>query len=303
MGMNGRYQTFLSFAIGLIAGIFILSQLAFTTNKENKEGSVAPVFVLPKVPGQMNFAGEPVPLDRREVNEAFDRELIYNYGNPAHISYILKLSTRFFPIIEKRLKENGVPDDFKYLCVAEGNLQNMISRVGAIGFWQFMSNTARGFNLEVNDNVDERYDVIKSTDAACKYLKNAYARFGSWTAAAASYNCGQGAYNQQATFQQTKYYYDLNLPDETNQYLFRILTIKYLMSNAKEMGYTVNNENGYHPYDTKPVMVTTTISNLAQWALDHKTNYKMLRLLNPWIRGRSLAVSKNKSYTIQLPAE
>lgn len=303
--MNGRTKYVLCFLLGLLTGILIIAQLAFKENEKKEEkndGYAPPQLFLPKVPEQMSFAGEQVPLHRWEVTEAFDRELIYNYGNAAHISYILKLSKRFFPIIEERLKVNGVPDDFKYLCVAESNLQNAISRVGATGFWQFMSYTGPGYNLEINKNVDDRYHVSKSTDAACMYLKQAYAKFGNWTAAAASYNCGQGGYNQQATFQQTKYYYDLQLPEETNKYIFRILTFKYLISNATELGYTVNDENGYKPYNTKSVNISATIPNLAQWALDNKTTYKMLKLLNPWMRGRSLVVKPGKSYVVKLPA-
>lgn len=298
-----RTKSLIHFALGVITGILIILQLSFKEKKDNQAGSSAPQFLLPAVPDEMSFAGEPVPLDRWEVNEAFDRELIYNYSNPGHITYILKLSKRFFPAIEDRLKENGVPDDFKYLCVAESNLQNLISRSGATGFWQFMSYTGPGFNLEINNNVDDRYNVLKSTDAACKYLKQAYTRFGSWTAAAASFNCGQGGYNQQAIFQQTKYYYDLQLPEETNKYIFRILAFKYLMSNAKEMGYMVNDENGYQTLNTKTIIVTSSISNLANWAMDNRTTYKMLRLLNPWMRGRSLIVKPGKSYVVKLPAD
>ena len=304
--MTGRTKTMVYFSLGVITGIFIISQFAFKENGkkgEHTSGYAPPQLFLPKVPHQMDFAGEQVPLKRWEISEAFDRELIYNYSNPGHISYILKLSKRFFPLIEQRLKENGVPDDFKYLCVAESNLQNATSRVGATGFWQFMNYTGPGYNLEINDQIDERYNVLKSTDAACMYLKQAYTKFGSWTAAAASYNCGHGGYNQRATFQQTKYYYDLQLPEETNKYIFRILTFKYLISNAKELGYMVDDENGYQPYKTKSVNISVSIPNLAEWALDNKTTYKMLKLLNPWMRGRSLIVKPGKSYTVNLPAD
>lgn len=302
--MTSRSKSVILFLSGIVMGILIIFQLAFKENdKKQQNKSARAAFYLPKVPDEMNFAGEKVPLERWEVNEAFDRELIYNYTNYGHISYILKLSQRFFPVIEERLKENGVPDDFKFLCVAESNLQNVISKVGATGFWQFMNYTGPEFNMEINSNVDERYNVIKSTDAACKYLKQAYAKFGSWTAAAASYNCGQGGYNQQAVFQQTKNYYDLQLPDETNKYIFRILTFKYLITNAKEIGYTVNDTNGYDPFDTKDIIITASVPNLATWAISNKTTYKMLKLLNPWMRGRSLPVKPGKSYVVKLPAD
>jgi hypothetical protein len=306
--MTSRTKAIIYFSLGVLAGVLLISQLAFRENdkkgKKQQAGqyAAAPKLYLPQVPEEMTFAGEKVPLERWEINEAFDRELIYNYNTPGHLSYILKLSKRYFPLIEERLKQNGVPDDFKYLCVAESNLQNLTSRVGATGFWQFMSYTGPGFNLDINANTDERYDVIKSTDAACKYLKQAYAKFGNWTAAAASYNCGMGGYNNQATFQQTKYYYDLLLPEETSKYIFRILTFKHLMSNAAEMGYMVNDDNGYKPFNTKTVTVSSSISNLAQWALDNGTNYKMLKLLNPWMREKFLTVKAGKSYEVKLPA-
>lgn len=306
--MTGRTKGIIYFSLGVLTGIFIISQLAFRENDKKKAATEntaryppPPQLYLPKVPDQMTFAGEKVPVERWEVKEAFDRELIYNYNNPGHISYILKLSKRYFPLIEQRLAQNGVPDDFKYLCVAESNLQNVISRVGATGFWQFMNYTGPGYNLEINDNVDDRYDVLKATDAACKYLKQAYAKFGNWTAAAASYNCGMGGYNQQVTFQQTKYYYDLQLPEETNKYIFRILSFKHLMSNAKDFGYMVDESNGYQPFNTRTVTVSSSIPNLAVWALNNGTTYKMLKLLNPWMRARSLNVAAGKSYAVRLP--
>jgi membrane-bound lytic murein transglycosylase D len=307
--MTGKAKFLIIFSLGVLTGIFIISQLAFRENEkkaknDEKQGqyAAAPEVYVPRLPDEISFAGEKVPMERWDVREAFDRELIYNYNAPGHITYLLKLSKRYFPLIEQRLKENGVPDDFKYLCVAEGNLQNLTSRVGATGFWQFMSGTAPGYNIEVNSNVDERYDVIKSTDAACKYLKQAYAKFGNWTAAAASYNCGMGGYNNFASFQQTKYYYDLALPEETSKYMFRILSFKVLMGNSKELGFMVDEKNGYGPLDVKTVTVSSSIPSLAQWAIDNGTTYKILKILNPWLRERSLNVRPGKSYIIKLPA-
>jgi membrane-bound lytic murein transglycosylase D len=305
--MTTKIKSIILFSMGALATALFFSQVAFKENDKKGGGNSAHAnapqqqFYLPEVPDQMTLFGEKVPLERWEIREAFDRELIYNYNNPGHISYILKLSKRYFPLIEERLKANGVPDDFKYLCVAESNLQNLISRVGATGFWQFMKTTSPGYNLTVTNEVDERYDVLKSTEAACKYLKQGYAKFGNWTAAAASYNCGMGGYNAQATFQQTKNYYDLLLPDETNKYIFRILTFKHLISNATELGYMVNDNNGYKPFNTREVTVSSSIPNLAQWALNNGTTYKMLKILNPWMRGRSLPVAGGKTYIVKLP--
>lgn len=305
--INGKIKFTIVFVLGMIAGIFIISQFAFKENEPQKKNKndkqiVPPQVFLPQVPDDISFAGEKVPLERWEVYEAFDRELIYNYNNTGNISYILKLSKRFFPVIEQKLKENGLPDDFKYLCVAESNLQNLSSPVGAKGFWQFMKDTAPGFNMEVNDNVDERYDVAKSTVGACRYLKAAFEKYGNWTSAAASYNCGMGRFSDLSTFQQTKYYYDLQLPEETNKYLFRILAIKYLLNNVQQMGYMVNDSNGYQPVKTKTVIISSTIPDLAQWALNNGTTYKMLKILNPWLRDRSLNVKSGKDYVIKLPA-
>ena len=297
-------KTTVFFILGMIAGVLIIFQLAFRSDKKVEDKYVQktiPQLYLPTVPTEFSFAGEKVPLDRWDVNEAFDRELIYNYNNAGHISYLLKLSKRYFPMIEKKLKENDVPDDFKYLCVAESNLQNLASGVGAKGFWQFMKDTGTGYGLEINDNVDERYDMEKSTDVACKYLNQAFSKFGNWTAAAASYNCGMGRFGDVSSFQQTKYYYDLQLPDETNKYIFRILSFKYLMNNAKEFGYMVDDANGYQPIKIKTIAIDAPIANLAQWALDHGSTYKMLKILNPWLRDRSLIARSGKTYIIKLP--
>ena len=297
--LNARLVIFFA---GLIAGIAVVGILAFNAGNQKPAALMPYKWHSPTLPQKMDFAGEAVPLDRWEIREELDRQLLYNYYWQNNILYIMKLANRYFPIIEERLKANGVPDDFKYLCVAESNLQNAISKVGAVGFWQFMSYTAPGYNLELNDQVDHRYDVIRSTDAACKYLKLAYQKFGSWTAAAASYNCGQGGYSSHSTYQKTKNYYDLLLPEETNRYIFRILTFKYILSNAEQLGFVMEDNQLYQPPSVKTITVTQSIPNLADFAIQHGTTYKMLKLLNPWLRARSLTVKAGKSYMIRLPA-
>ena len=295
---------FLCFLSGLIAGLAIITQFAFNTAGNGSEKTVAAMpykWQSPVLPEKLDFAGEPVPLHRWEIREEMDRQLLYNYYYQNSILYTLKLANRYFPLIEERLKANGIPGDFKYLCVAESNLQNAISKVGAVGFWQFMSYTAPGYNLEVNEQVDQRYDVIRSTDAACKYLKLAYQKFGSWTAAAASYNCGQGGYNSHANFQKTKNYYDLQLPEETNRYIFRILTFKYIIENAEQLGFVLEKNQLYTLPAVTTVSVTESIPNLADFAIQQGTTYKMLKILNPWLRGRTLSVRSGKSYVIRLP--
>lgn len=296
-------NNFATWFFGLIAGILLTAVFAFQQNiNDNQKPATVHQWPAPPLPDQISFAGEQAPLDQRDVKERLDRQILFNYYQPANVLYMLKLANRYFPVIEERLRANGVPDDFKYLCVAESNLvAESISRSGAVGYWQFMSVTAPGYNLEVNKDVDQRYDIIKATDAACKYLKSAHAKFGSWTAAAASYNCGQGGYNSQATFQQSNNYYDLMLPEETNRYIFRILAFKYLMENAAQFGFQLKDDERYAPLKTRNVTIDASIPNLTKFALDNGTNYKNLRLLNPWLRGRSLTVKPGKTYLIVLP--
>jgi membrane-bound lytic murein transglycosylase D len=297
-------STVLNVAAGLLLGLFVAAQFSFIKDKGWSEKKSETVYHSPDLPKELSFATEKVPLDRWDVKERFDREVLFNYYNQANILYLLKLSNRYFPIISERLKANGIPDDFKYLCVAESNLlSGARSSVGATGYWQFMNGTAPGYGLEVNSQVDYRSDIVKSTDAACKYLKQAYEKFGSWTAAAASYNCGMGGYNGQADYQGTNYYYDLLLPEETNRYIFRILAFKHLLENAESLGFKLKEEEKYHPIPYREVTVTSSIANLAQFAQQNGTTYKMLRQLNPWLKGRSLTVSGGRSYAIRLPKE
>lgn len=299
--MKRQTTAIINIAIGLVLGLLITAQFAFKDNSKKNEEAEAKYFT-PSLPEQLSFAGEIVPLDRWDVKERLDREVLFNYYNQANILFLKKLANRYFPIISARLKANGVPDDFKYLCVAESNLlAGARSGVGATGFWQFMNGTAPGYGLVVNDQVDDRYDIEKSTDAAAKYLKQAYAKFGNWTAAAASYNCGMGGYNGQATYQGTLNYYDLLLPEETNRYIFRILAFKHLMEASEEMGFVLKDEEKYAEVPYRTVTVNSSIDNLAQFAKENGTTYKMLRLMNPWVRGKSLTVKSGNSYEIKLP--
>lgn len=294
---------------GIVLGAGIVSLVAF--NKINvaeekvevkPDGRLQYKWFAPQLPPKASFAGEAVPLDRWEVRERYDRELLMNYYMHGSLMYILKLSYRQFPIIEKELKANGIPDDFKYLCVAESSLQNLSSPAGAKGYWQFMNATAPAFGLEISTDVDERYNLKLATQAACKYFIQAYKKFGSWTAAAASYNCGMGGYNSQVTFQGSDNYYDLALPEETNRYIFRILAFKNLISSANSWGYTLAPEDVYQPLRTKTITVTSAIPNLATFATENGSNYKVLKIMNPWLRERSFSPKAGKTYEIELPA-
>ncbi|NDC42256.1 MAG: lytic transglycosylase domain-containing protein [Chitinophagia bacterium] len=212
------------------------------------------------------------------------------------------MTGRYFPVIEERLKANGIPEDMKYVCVAESSLQqNALSGVGAASFWQFMKDTGPNYGLEINEEVDERFNVAKATDAACKYFKQAYDKFGSWTAAAASYNCGMSAYSKQVAFQGGQQYYDLIFPEETNRYVFRILAMKYLLSDPKRAGNIIEKNELFKPLTGRSIAVTTTIPDLAIWAREHNSSYKMLKIYNPWLRAHQLTVKAGKEYVIVLP--
>ncbi|HEU4470338.1 MAG TPA: lytic transglycosylase domain-containing protein [Flavisolibacter sp.] len=292
-----QYRAAGSFVLGALFSLFLFSQFAF---KKNEQPGAR--WTSPAMPAQLSFAGEKVPVERWDVKEKFDRELLMNYYSPGTIIYLMKLANRNFPIISARLKANGVPDDFKYLCIAESNMQSWaISKSGAVGYWQFMDGTAPGYGLETTSQVDQRQDLERATDAACKYLKQAYARFGNWTAAAASYNCGQAGYNNQAGFQRTVNYYDLHLPEETNKYIFRILAFKYLLENSGDLGFAITEEEKYKEIPSRSVTITSSIPDLAQYAISNGTSYKVLKLMNPWIKGRSLTVAKGRSYELKLP--
>jgi membrane-bound lytic murein transglycosylase D len=300
-----RLNGVLNFACGALLTLLLVSQFAFKDKnvfKSKEEGGHQ--WYAPAIPSQLSFSGEKVPLERWDVKEKFDREFLLNYYSPGTVIYLLKLANRNFPIISARLKANGVPDDFKYLCIAESNMQSWaVSKAGAVGYWQFLNGTAPGYGLEVSNEVDQRQDLEKATDAACKYFKQSYEKFGNWTAAAASYNCGQGGYNSQLTSQRTNNYYDLQLPEETNKYIFRILTFKYLLEHANELGFSITDEEKYQPIPSRDITVSSTISDLVQFAQDNGTNYKMLRSLNPWIKGKSLTVRAGKTYVVKVPAK
>lgn len=308
--MQLKLKPILYFSVGLIVGVGAFFMLSFRetgkddgTVKVKEDGKLQYKWYQPELPKTLAFAQERVPLERWEVRERLERELIINYYMHGTTLYILKLTTRYFPMIEQKLKANGVPDDFKYLCVAESALQNQVSAVGASGFWQFMKETGPRYGLEINNEVDERYHPAKATDAACAYLKEAYGKFYSWTAAAASYNCGIGGYTKQIEYQHKSNYYDLAFPEETNRYIFRILALKILLSNADAHGYILHGNEAWRPIKTRTVSVDTTVKDLAQFALDNGSSYKMLKLLNPWLRAHTLTVKPGKVYQIEFPMD
>ena len=214
---------------------------------------------------------------------------------------MLKRAQRWFPVIEPILEKNGIPDDFKYISVIESNLDNVVSPAGATGFWQFVKGTAPKYNLEIRDEVDERYHLEKSTQAACDYLREAYDKFGSWATAAASYNMGIDGVAKQIERQKTSNYFNFILNDETSRYLFRAIAMKIIMNNPELYGFSVEEFEKYKPYETYEVEVNSDIKDLALWAKDKGINYKWLKILNPWLRDNTLNVPPGKTYKIKLP--
>jgi len=294
----------------IIAVCMVAAVLAATgcwaINKSHDEPDPTPnqyanTITAPPVPQSMTFAGEEVPLDVYWVREALDRELIINCYQHSKTLRIIKLSSRIFPVIEKILKEEGVPDDFKYLCVAESGLENVTSPAKAGGYWQFIPSTAKVYGLEVSTDVDERCHLEKSPRAACRYLKKMKNQFGSWTMAAAGYNRGDGGLQAAVDDQQVHNYWDIWLNSETSRYVYRILSFKLIFENPKAYGVTICPSQMYHPVETKTVTVTSTIPSLPRFAEEHHITYRELRNLNPWINNNRLTVASGKSYKIEIP--
>ena len=250
-----------------------------------------------------DFAGEKTPLQITDVRERLDRELLINANLDATTLLIIKRANRFFPIIEPILQKNNIPDDFKYLAVIESALLNAVSSSGARGVWQFMPDTAKERGMEVNDIVDERYHLEKSTEAACKYLQAAKDKFGSWTLAAASYNGGMNGINKKIEEQKVTDYYDLALTEETSRYVFRILALKEIMKNPEKYGFTIFASDLYSNIPTKKIEVDSTINDLADFAKTQGINYKILKIHNPWLRDKKLINLSKKKYEIQIPLE
>lgn len=253
------------------------------------------------LPTEINFAGETVPTTDNDVSERLDREMVTNINYHSNTTLVLKRANKVFPIIEPILKANGIPDDFKYLAVIESSLVNAVSPAGARGVWQFMPTTAKEYGMEVSSEVDERYHLEKSTEASCKYLNDAYKKFGNWTLVAASYNGGMAGINRVLETQQVTSYYDALFYEETGRYVFRILALKEIMKNAQKYGFDIPKKELYVNVSTKKMLVESSIEDLALFAKEQGTNYKTLKVLNPWLRDKKLTVATGNSYTIEVP--
>lgn len=267
-----------------------------------KEKSTFQEVTMPPMPETIDFAGEILPLEKDDVKERFEREMIRNsFFHSSTIMY-LKRANRFFPIIEPILAKHGIPDDFKYLAVAESALDNPTSPAGAKGMWQFLSGTAKEYGLEVSSQVDERYDYEKSTEAACKYIKYLHNRFDSWTLAAAAYNMGPNGLSKALRNQSEDNYHNLNVNSETSRYIHRIASIKQIMQNPELYGFFLKDAEKYAPYkSTILVQVDTSIPSLGVWAHNHGLSYRELKIYNPWLRDGSLDLKTGKKYLIRIP--
>ncbi|MBE0539138.1 MAG: lytic transglycosylase domain-containing protein [Ignavibacterium sp.] len=288
--------------------LFVLSNLFFTNSidslaAENPAESFPQDYkiISPKIPQNIYIFGEGVPLENFEVYERVDRELLVNtYWHSATLLAI-KRAARWFPVIEPILKQNNIPDDFKYLAVVESNLENVVSPAGATGFWQFIKSASKQYGLEVSDEVDERYDVEKSTIAACKYLQTAYQIFGNWTMAASSYNAGISGIDKWGGLQKTSNYWNLVLGSETSRYVSRIIAIKLIMENPSAYGYELKKEDLYQPLKYKELELKTSVADFADYAASLGINYKTLKLYNPWLRDTVLKNKNGVVYKIKVP--
>jgi len=257
--------------------------------------------ISPEIPTDLEFAGEKVPTGNFEVRERLEREFLVNTYFHSSTLLSIKRANRWFPIIEPILKENNIPDDFKYIALIESGLTNAVSPADAVGFWQLIEGSAIKYGLEVNEEIDERYHLEKSTGAACRFFKDAYEKFGSWSLTAASYNMGTNGMEKQLEKQKANNYYNLVLSDETSRYIFRAIAMKEILKNPKKFGYNIKEEDLYQPLKWYEVELISAVSSFADFAMQYEINYKILKLYNPWLRESFLTNKKNKIYKVKIP--
>ena len=255
-----------------------------------------------KLPEYLTFAGEKIPLENFDTRESLDREILISSYRHSSTILIIKKANRYLPVIEKILRKYNIPDDFKYLAAAESEYSNMVSPVGATGFWQIMEGTGREEGMEINSIVDERYDVEKSTEFACKYFLKSFGKYQNWTLAAASYNGGRFAIEEQMKIQNEINYYDLLLAEETARYIFRAVAYKLVITDPEKYGFTLDKSDLYPPLDYFEVKVDTAVADFSVFARRYGTNYKLLKFLNPWLRKPYLTPRPGKEYLIKIPA-
>jgi len=304
--MKNKYFYFLGSIVLLFAvtQLFIYSTDLKSEDKLHQEQFNVKYGIFAIVqPQDLNFAGEEIPIYSSEIWERIDKELLKNIYWQSNTMLYFKKANKYFPIIEPILKKFNIPDDFKYLAVIESGLENVVSPSGAAGFWQIMKGTGREYGLEVNNEIDERYNLEKSTVVACQYLQEAYSKFGNWTMAAASYNMGKNGARRKIIEQASNNYYNLYLNSETARYVFRIIAVKEIMQNPKRYGFMFRERDLYSMPNFKAIKVDSTISNLSDFAKSHSVNYKLLKQFNPWLRDMSLPDKSRKKYILKIPTE
>lgn len=297
-------SVFVAVIIAVVIKLFVFSSpnnLPLNDDDYYKEMKKNYIIYSPKIPKNIDFAGEKVPIDRFDTHQSIDYEILkIMYWHSEAILYIKRMD-EVFAIVDPILAKNGIPEDFKYLLVAESGMINVVSPARAAGYWQFLKQTAQEYNLEINDEVDERYNLVKSTKAACKYLKDSYKIFGNWTLVAASYNAGRRKINKELSRQKVKSYYDLLLLKETARYVPRIVAFKIILSNPRNYGFYIRKKDRYRNPEVKIIKVETEIPSLIDFALKYNTNYKVLKKLNPWLRSDKLTNENEKTYFIKVP--
>lgn len=305
--MLNKKNKFVYFISGILFSVLVFFIFSFDSPNSSISQNSSEMFpqgyhvISPYIPEQLEFCNERVPLENIDVRERVEREfIVQTYYHSASILY-LKRMNRWFPLIENILKEKGVPNDFKYLALAESGLEDVVSPAGAVGFWQLMDYNGPKFGLIINKEVDERYNIEKSTYAACAYILEAKERFGTWTLAAASYNKGLNGIDNQLERQKATNYYNLVLNKETSRYIPRILALKYIMENSQYYGFDIKQQQLYPPYLTYKVKLDSSVTHLADFAKIHEINYKTLKLFNPWLRDNYLTNKEKKTYFITLP--
>jgi hypothetical protein len=282
--------------------IFAVQDAPSDDNLEKKIINDYNVYAL-NVPEKLDFAGEFLPLEDPDILERMDRELLVNTYWQSNALLMFKRANKYFPIIEPILEKHGIPNDFKYLAVIESGLTNAVSPAGARGVWQIMKATGRENGLEINTNVDERYNLEKATEVACKYLLEAKERFGSWTLAAASYNAGKAGVSRRLKAQNVTDYYDLLLGEETGRYMFRIVALKEILNHPDKYGFNFRHKDLYKPIPTFKVAVDTAVTDFVKFSEKFGINYKILKLHNPWLREPHLNNKSRKEYFIEIPEE
>jgi len=300
MTKSTRFLSIISFLILTVVFINAISTAKIQPQKNTSDTYQIKAL---KLSSDLNLAGERVPLEKPDIKERMDRELLVNTYWQSNGLLLIKRANKYFPILEPLLKKYGLPDDFKYLAVAESALIDETSSAGAAGMWHFMRATGKEYGLEINRNVDERYNIEKSTKVAAEYLKKSKERLGSWTLAAAAYNAGNYGIAKRLKTQGVTSYYDALLPDETERYVFRIIALKEVLSNPKAYGFIFDENDLYTLPKTRTVQVDTVITNIANFAKSFGTNYKELKLHNPWLQENKLNNKSRKLYEIKIPVK